>query len=943
MLTHLLPKLSLQSRLVVGGALLQFVLLGSLGWFSFRQTDELLVNWSAQRVMETGQLLSASLQPVLAKGDRAGAAELSGALRASSGIDYLVLTDRTGKLIAAHGWDPGRPLPKETRLLSGLNVPPVVHVQRNVELQGQLLAKMAFGMTTDLARESESRQHEQVLWVLAAMLAISCAVLWLLSKVFRRHLARLLERIELAVASDYHALDPRSGGLADLLAQRFNAVAAQVRERLRLVREQERKLHAIADYTFSTELWLDPQGKLVWVNAAVCRLTGYTVDECMRLPDFPLSLVSADERMRVADVISCALTARSTGRDFEFRAIRRDGSEFWAAMSWQPILAGDGEYLGLRASVRDNSELKDDRLALHRAVIELRQSQMLGHSYLQRADSERARLTALLSAMRFGVLFADHENRVVYHNPAFLLLWGLARDEQIIDRPLVQVLQRAHNRPVLGGLTERYLRETPQADDRVDYGEITMNDGRILTQQCYRVRDDDGGDRGRMWVYEDVTLQRQLSERMTALAERDALTGLFNRHRFQQELERMVSEANRRQVSMALLFFDLDEFKHVNDTFGHGAGDDLLKAIADEVGGQVRRHEVFARLGGDEFAVLVPECSEIEVGRLAERIVARVADVQFRVSGHILRPTSSVGVAMLPQHASTPEELVAHADAAMYQAKAAGKATWRMYRSDADSSRSAITRLSWKERVINALEHDGFVLYFQGIYDTSTRELRHLEALVRMKDPERPGEVIPPGLFIGHAEKTGKIIDIDRWVIRRTIELLARYPAVSIAINISGRSFDEVDLPAYIGQLLRDWQVDPQRLLVELTETAAVSDIGDAQRFIDALHETGCPVCLDDFGNGFASFAYLKQLKADVLKIDGLFIRDLPNDSDSQIFVRGMVEMARAMGKTTIAEFVETEAIYRMLVEFGVDQVQGYYLDKPEPHHPGLISPGYTL
>ncbi|WP_189461691.1 putative bifunctional diguanylate cyclase/phosphodiesterase [Jeongeupia chitinilytica] len=564
---------------------------------------------------------------------------------------------------------------------------------------------------------------------------------------------------------------------------------------------------------------------------------------------------------------------------------------------------------------------------------ELADARQRGEAHLALAETERARLTALLAAMRFGVLFVDNDNRVVFHNPAFCALWGITEAEQT-GQPADEVLLRATNRPI--DLLAHHRFDMPSDHLRVDFGELTMNDGRILTQQCYRVAERDGSISGRMWLYEDVTQARQLAERMVNLAERDALTGLYNRHRFQEEIERMVIDAERRRGTTALLYFDLDEFKYVNDTFGHASGDELLKCIAREVGTQVRRHELLARLGGDEFAILLPDCTVFEVGKLADRLVSRIAQLQFSTDGHVLRPSTSIGVALYPQHANNAAELVAHADAAMYQAKAAGKSTWRMYRAESDTSRIALTRLSWKERIINALETDGFELHFQGIYRTTDRELVHLEALVRMKDAS--GALIMPGSFIPHAEKTGKIVDIDRWVIKRTIELLAARPNMpSIAINVSGRSFDEPELPDFIGRLLRLHCVEPTRLLVELTETAAVSDIGEAQRFIDALRATGCTVCLDDFGNGFASFAYLKQLKADILKIDGLFIRDLPNDADSQVFVRGMVSMARDLGKTTIAEFVENETIYRMLLDMGVDLVQGYYLDLPNREHPGLL------
>ncbi|BCL76370.1 hypothetical protein JHS3_21060 [Jeongeupia sp. HS-3] len=577
----------------------------------------------------------------------------------------------------------------------------------------------------------------------------------------------------------------------------------------------------------------------------------------------------------------------------------------------------------------------DMGVAVRERIKELGEARQRGEIHLARAETERARLTALLSAMRFGVLFVDNDNRIVFHNPAFCALWGIA-DGGLAGRAVAEVLQQSFNRPLQIDLPGHYSDAATADQKRIDFGELAMSDGRVITQQCYRVAERDGSASGRMWLYEDVTQARQLAERMVNLAERDSLTGLYNRHRFQEELARMVLDAERRQGTTALLFFDLDEFKYVNDTLGHAAGDELLKAIAREVATQVRRHEVLARLGGDEFAVLLPDCTVFEVGKLADRLVSRIARMQFSTDGQVLRPSTSIGVALYPQHACNAAELVAHADAAMYQAKAAGKSTWRMYRAESDPARIASSRLSWKERIVDALETDGFELHFQGIYRTHSRELMHLEALLRMKDAG--GTLIMPGYFIGHAEKTGKIVDIDRWVIKRTIELLAARPHMpSIAINISGRSFDEPELPEFIGRLLRLHCVDPTRLLVELTETAAVSDIGEAQRFIDALRVTGCTVCLDDFGNGFASFAYLKQLKADILKIDGLFIRDLPNDADSQIFVRGMVAMAHDMGKTTIAEFVENETIYRMLLEMGVDLVQGYYLDRPCHDHPGLL------
>jgi EAL domain-containing protein (putative c-di-GMP-specific phosphodiesterase class I) len=228
-------------------------------------------------------------------------------------------------------------------------------------------------------------------------------------------------------------------------------------------------------------------------------------------------------------------------------------------------------------------------------------------------------------------------------------------------------------------------------------------------------------------------------------------------------------------------------------------------------------------------------------------------------------------------------------------------------------------------------------LHFLGVYRASNQVLTHLEVLVRMIDEANPAQLIMPARFIPLAERNGKIVEIDRWVIRESVRLLSQSSHVPpLAVNISGRSFDQPDLPQYIAEQLHEFHVAPQRLLVELTETSAVTDLHDAQRFIEALQKTGCLVCLDDFGAGFSSFAYLKHLKVDVLKIDGLFVRDLPNDRDNQVFVKAIVDVARGMNKGTVAEFVESAETLAMLQQFGVDMVQGYYLDTPRADHPAL-------
>jgi len=659
--------------------------------------------------------------------------------------------------------------------------------------------------------------------------------------------------------------------------------------------------------------------------------------ECHAMPDFPYPLVSQPECQRVREAITGALQG-TVGDDFVFRAQRKDGSEFWAAADWRPIYSADGSYVGLRLSVHDVTARREAENKLSDTLRELERANAIQKEYLILASDERARLNALLNAMQVGILFVDRNNRVIYSNPAFEQVWLLTRSKtRFIGMDAAALLVQTNERISRGNDALQDLLRLAKDGEPSSSMEIPMSDGRLIMRVGYPVRDSTEQQVGYLWLFEDVTRERQTANQILYLAERDALTGLYNRHRFQEELTRMLSSGERRKRRVALLFFDIDEFKHVNDTFGHRAGDALLIRVAGEVSAQVRRNEVLARLGGDEFAILAPDISDDEATAFSERIVRAIARIPFIFEGNSLRLTCSLGVAIYPDHATTSEDLVSHADAAMYQAKEAGKNTWRMYREDAQATRKMLARLNWNERIEDALENNLLRLHYQGVFTCSNRELSHLEALIRMADRDDLNRAIMPSSFIPVAEKTGKIIDIDRWVIRACANTLARFPDVrAIALNVSGRSINEPTLPLYIADALKAADVPPHRLIVELTETSAVSDLHDAQRFIESLRESGVRVCLDDFGSGFSSFAYLKHLDVDMLKIDGQFIRDLSHDRDNQIFVRAIVDVARGLKKLTVAECVEDAATMAMLYQFGVDMAQGYYLEEPTPRHPSL-------
>ncbi len=456
------------------------------------------------------------------------------------------------------------------------------------------------------------------------------------------------------------------------------------------------------------------------------------------MSDFPLPLVSPQDRKKVREAIAGALHG-TTGNDFLFRARRKDGSEFWASADWRPIYGSDTAYLGLRLSVHDVTGRQEAENKLSETLRQLERANAIQKEYLVLASDERARLNALLNAMQIGILFVDRNNRVIYSNPAFEQIWLLTRSRtRYTGMDAAALLLQTTERLSRGDEAMQDLLRLANEGEPSAPVEVEMSDGRLITRVGYPVRDSADQLVGYLWLFEDVTRERQTANQILYLAERDALTGLFNRHRFQEELTRMLSSGERRRRRVALLFFDIDEFKHVNDTFGHRAGDALLIRVAGEVSAQVRRNEIFARLGGDEFGILAPDISDQEAESFAERIVRAAARIPFSFEGNSLRVTCSLGVAVYPDHATSAEDLVAHADSAMYQAKEAGKNTWRMYREDAQTTRKMLARLNWNERIEDALENNLLRLHYQGIYYCALRRSEPRGSFGAHGRPRRP-------------------------------------------------------------------------------------------------------------------------------------------------------------------------------------------------------------
>lgn len=454
------------------------------------------------------------------------------------------------------------------------------------------------------------------------------------------------------------------------------------------------------------------------------------------------------------------------------------------------------------------------------------------------------------------------------------------------------------------------------------------------------VRDDQGKALYVVSQVQDISERRELAQRLEYLIDHDFLTGLANRRRFEQELSREAERVARYGAPGAVLVIDLDNFKEVNDAFGHMAGDDLLKGVAGAVKHRIRQTDLLARIGGDEFGVLLPQADADQARIAADGIVKALGRHVAVLGDESIRVTASVGLAMFDHLSAT--EVLACADVAMYEAKQAGRNRFALYSPARGSGGLVSARQTEAERLRTALQENRFVLYGQPILDLRETGVRQYEVLLRLRDDEG-GEPLTPSTFLYVAERFGLIQAIDAWVACQAIELItenerAGRPLV-LHVNLSGKSIGDPKVAALTESALTGAGIDPSRLVFEVTETAAMANIEETKAFAHRLRARGCRLALDDFGAGFGSFYYLKNLPFDYLKIDGDLIRGLATSPMDQLVVAAIVGIARGMGKKTIAEFVADEETVRLLEKAGVDHAQGYHVGRPRPLRDLLLPP----
>ena len=566
---------------------------------------------------------------------------------------------------------------------------------------------------------------------------------------------------------------------------------------------------------------------------------------------------------------------------------------------------------------------------------------LLGRNALTLARVRR-RAHVTLESIGNGVVVTDGKGHINFINPAAAQLIEVRKNE-IIGQPVDEVfnmLDEIHRTPIDSSV-KRCLQDGEQFTSEAHSILMTRKNREVLVaHRVSPIRQPDGPVDGVVMVIDDVTQARHLARKLEWQATHDALTGLVNRHEFENRLAESLVVAKQDRKTHALLYLDLDQFKVVNDTCGHAAGDALLKQLVDKLHSFIRSSDTFARLGGDEFGLLMMFCRTSDAEQMAESLLQAIQQFTFAWQGKTFHVGCSIGVVSISKECQGIAELLSAADVACYAAKDAGRNRVHVFRPSDQELKQRQHEMHWVNRVTNAINEDRLVLYGQKIVpiksylsgDTIGKESENFEVLVRMRGHD--GSIIPPGAFLPAAERYNVMSGVDRWVIGNALRCFAtpgcaRVKPDKLSINISGGSLGERDFLGFIEKTLHETGVDPQRICFELTETEAVSNMKHAQGIIAELRGMGCKFALDDFGAGMSSFVYLKDLPVDFIKIEGKFVKDIVSDRVSRSMVEMIHHMAHVMNIETIAEFVEDEATLGVLAEIGVDHAQGYGIHQP--------------
>ncbi len=677
----------------------------------------------------------------------------------------------------------------------------------------------------------------------------------------------------------------------------FSRVVGRAEQALRLTRFS---LERTADSVF----WISPDGHFVDVNDAACGALGYSREELLSMT---VDDIDAGDLLGLRHERWNELKQHGS-QVFESSHRTRDGKIFPVEVSSDYLEFNGKEYDC--AIVRDITERKQ-------AEEKLRESE--------------ARSSAIVETAHDCIITIDHEGRITEFNPAAERTFGYSRTEALGQRMVELIVPPSFREGHSKGFAHHLATgEGAVIGKRIEITAVRADGTEIPVELTVtRISADPPMFTGHL---RDITERKTAEETISHLAYYDGLTDLPNRALFIDRVNVALTRARRTGQMAAVMFLDLDRFKLINDTVGHGLGDEVLRSVAHRLTGLVREGDTVARASGDEFTLLLPDIEQPEdVFEVAERIVEAFRR-PWLVDGREFHVTGSLGIAMYPDDGDDPESLLRKADTAMYQAKDEGRDTYRLH-TEAMNARIA-ERVDLEAGLRRGLERSEFVVHYQPQVDLQSGAIVGAEALVRWQHPEQG--LLLPGGFIPVAEDCGLILPLGEWVLRTVCAQNVAWQQTGdapmpVAVNLSARQFQERNLLDTVTQVLEESGMDPQYLQLEITEGAAMRDVESTITTLRALRKMGVQIAIDDFGTGYSSLSYLKRFPIDVLKIDRSFVRDLIVDPDDAAIASAIIAMAKSLGLRVIAEGVETEEQLAYLKEHGCDEMQGYLFSKPVP------------
>ena len=565
-------------------------------------------------------------------------------------------------------------------------------------------------------------------------------------------------------------------------------------------------------------------------------------------------------------------------------------------------------------------------------------------------EKQRENLAAILESVGEGVYGVDTDGQITFMNPAALKVLGLHDVKPLLGTNAFDAFH--FNKHDTG---RDQLKEAYYSGEQLKGWETEFRhqSGKEIPVDCtLYALSVNGKQEGSVIAFRDISERKMMEEKLRWQATHDHLTGLYNRRYFESFLEKEISSVSRTGIMSALVYLDLDRFKYVNDTAGHEVGDKLLIDLSQELNKHLRRHDVAARIGGDEFALILKNVDEGVAVSIADEIRTSLGNLRVHHEDKAYHVNASFGVAMMDIADITAGDVMANADIACHISKRMGRNQTHMYEKNSDERNTMGSELGWSARIREALEKDMFQLHYQPIMNMKDVDLmnlpaqdgvlwqRHIsetdkinsyEVLVRMIDEN--GNLNYPDSFIPTAERFNMMTDIDMWVLENALqEMVATGPAskdIRLSINISGNTVDSDETLGKIKSLIEQYGVSPSALTFEVTETCAIANLEQANDFINELRKIGCRFSLDDFGSGFCSFSQLKNLPTDFVKIDGQFVRSMARGATDRAIVTAMNDVAHSLGRYTVAEYVESPEIVRLLKICGVDKIQGHYISEP--------------